>query len=192
MEDNEIVELESVPCDVVRWAVVSVALDDAENIGDVTDRVRGALESAVANEADGQLLACRIVFEGRTELHEQLVASEDQVLAEARASALGLGEEVAWIEKIVIATEAAIDPQILAQREDAIGELQRMLLDAGSDDELLAQIADDIGELVRRLPHEVRADTEDQVLGAAIEGDYVALINNVAPYLSARLIAQED
>ena len=192
VEDNEIVELESVPCDVVRWAVVSVALDDAENIGDVTDRVRGALESAVANEADGQLLACRIVFEGRTELHEQLVASEDQVLAETRASALGLGEEVAWIEKIVIATEAAVDPQTLAQREDAIGELQRMLLDAGSDDELLAQIAGDIGELVRRLPHEVRADTEDQVLGAAIEGDYVALINNVAPYLSARLIAQED
>ena len=191
VEDNEIAELESVPCDVVRWAMLSVPLNEAESIGDVTDRVRGTLESAVANEADGQLLACRIVFEGRTEVHEQLVASEDQVLAEARASALSLGEEVAWVEKIVIATEAVVDPQTLAQREDAIGELQRMLRDAGSDDELLAQIAGDIGELVRRLPHEVRAEVEDQILGAAVEGDYVALINNVAPYLSARLIAQE-
>ncbi len=191
VEDNDIAELEFVPCDVVRWAMLSVPLNDAESIGDVTDRVRVALESAVANEADGRLLACRIVFGGRTEVHEQLIASEDQVLAEARASALGLGDEVAWVEKIVIATEAVVDPQTLAQREDAIGELQRMLRDAGSDDELLAQITGDIGELVRRLPHEVRADVEDQVLRAAVEGDYVALINNVAPYLSARLIAQK-
>ncbi len=71
VEDNEIAELESVPCDVVRWAMLSVPLNEAESIGDVTDRVRGTLESAVANEADGQLLACRIVFEGRTEVHER-------------------------------------------------------------------------------------------------------------------------
>ena len=132
------------------------------------------------------------MFKGRTEVHEQLVASEDQVLAEARASALGLGNEVAWIEKIDIATEAVVDRQTLAQREDAIGELQRMLQDAGTDDELLAQIKSDIGQLVQKLPYEVQMDIEDQVLKSAIEGDYVALINNVAPYLSARLIAQED
>ena len=192
VEEKEITELASLPCDVVRWAVLPVPLNDAESIGDVTDRVRGALESAVANEADGRLLACRIVFKGRTEVHEQLVASKNQLLAEARASALSLGDEVAWVEKIVIATEAVVDPQTLAQRQDAIGELQRMLQDAGSDDGLLAQIAGDIGELVRRLPYEVRTDMEDQVLKSAIEGDYVALINNVAPYLSARLIAQED
>ena len=191
VEEKEITELACVPCDVVRWVVLPVPLNDAESIGDVTDRVRGALESAVANEADGRLLACRIVFEGRTEVHEQLVASEDQVLAEARASALGLGNEVAWIEKIDIATEAVVDRQTLAQREDAIGELQRMLQDAGTDDELLAQIKSDIGQLVQKLPHEVKKDIEDQVLKSAIEGDYVALINNVAPYLSARLIAQE-
>ena len=55
VEEKEITELACVPCDVVRWAVLSVALNDAESIGDVTDRVRGALESAVANEADGRL-----------------------------------------------------------------------------------------------------------------------------------------
>ena len=188
--DNEIADLVSVPCDVVRWAVLSVPLNDADSMGDVTDRVRHALESAVANEADGRLLACRIVLEGRTEVHAQLVASENQVLAEARASALSLGDEVAWSEKVVIATEAA-DPLTLAQREDAIGELQRMLQDAGSDEELLAQIEGNVGELVRRLPHEVRTDIEDQVLKSAVEGDYAALIKDVASYLSARLMAQE-
>ena len=148
VEDNEVVELLSVPCDVVRWVVMPVSLKDAESIADVTDRVRDALESAVANKAQGKLLACRILLEGRTEVHAQLVASEDQVLAEARAGALGLGDEVAWVEKVVIATQPTVDPQSLAQREDAIGELQRMLQDATSDDELLSRLEGDIGELV--------------------------------------------
>ncbi len=191
VEDNEIVDLASVPCDVVRWLVLSVSLSDADSMGDVTERVRDALLSAVANDADGRLLACRVVLEGRTEIHAQLIASEDQVLAQARASALGLGDEVAWIEKVVIATEAVIDPQTLAKREDAIGELQRMLQDAGNDNELLAQIESDVGELVRRLPHELRVDIEDKVLKSAVEGNYAAIISDVAPYLSARLIGQE-
>ncbi len=191
VEDSEVAELEFVPCDVVRWAKLPVPLLGAENFGDVTDRVRDALVSAVASETDGQLLACRIVFQGRTAVHERLVASEDEVLAEARACALGLGDEVAWVEKTVIATEAVVDPQTLAQREDAIGALRRMLADAGSDDALVAQIADKIGELVRRLPPELRKAVEDQVLKAAIGGDYVALIDNVAPYLFARLTTPE-
>lgn len=192
VEDNEVVELQSVPCDVVRWVMLPVSLKDADNIADVIERVRDALESAVANEAQGRLLACRILLEGRTEVHAQLVASEDQVLAEARAGALGLGDEVAWVEKVVIATQPTVDPQSLAQREDAIGELQRMLQDATSDEELRSRLEGDIGELVRRLPHDLRAQIEDQVLKSAIEGDYGALINHVVPYLSARLVAEEN
>ena len=192
VEDSEIVDLEAVPCDVVRWAVLSVPLNDAANLGDVTDSVREALEAAVANQADGRLLACRIRLEGRTEVHAQLIASEEQVLAAARASALGLGDEVAWVEKVVIATNATLDPEILAQREDAIGALQQMLQAATSDEALLAEIEDDISALVRRLPHEIRVDIEDHILKSAVEGEYGALISEVAPYLSARLIAREN
>jgi DNA repair exonuclease SbcCD nuclease subunit len=191
VRDNEIIELEAMPCDVVRWAVLRVSLAGASGMGDVIDRVRQTLETAVANDSNGRLLACRIVLEGRTEVHARLIASEEQLLADARASALGLGEEVAWVEKVTTATQATLDPQALAQREDAIGELQRMLQDAKSDRELLAQIEGDIGELVRRLPHEVRTDIDDDLLKSAIAGDYDALIKDVGPYLSARLLAGE-
>ena len=191
VEDSEIVDLAAIPCDVVRWVVLRVPLNGADNMGEVTDRVRDTLETAVANEADGRLLACRIMLEGRTGVHAQLLASEDQILAEARASALGLGDEVAWVEKVAIATEPTVDPGTLAQREDAIGELQQMLQAAASDEDVLAEIEGDIGELARRLPHEVRADIEDQVLKSAVEGEYATLISKVASYLSARLIAQE-
>lgn len=189
VRDQEIIELEAMPCDVVRWAVLPVSLAGASGMGDVADRVRQRLETAVANDSDGRLLACRIVLEGRTEVHARLIASGEQLLADARASALGLGDEVAWVEKVTTATEAMLDPQALAQREDAIGELQRMLEDAKSDASVLAQIEGDVGELVRRLPHEVRTDIDDDILKSAIAGDYDALIRHVGPYLSARLIA---
>jgi DNA repair protein SbcD/Mre11 len=192
VEDGEVVAIDSVFCDVVRWAVVTVPLDDAANIGDVKDRIRDALELAVAKEADGRLLACRLVLTGRTEFHQRLVISEQEILAEARASALGLGDEIAWIERVVIDTKPTIDPQMLAQRKDAIGELQRMLQEAGADQVLLAQIEGDIGELVRRLPHEIRTDVEDQTLKMAMKGDYAALVAEVAPYLSARLDVPEN
>ena len=191
VEDNEIIDLKSVSCDVVRWAVLSVPLDGVDSIGNVFDRIRDELESAVANESDGRLLVCRIVLQGRTEVHPQLVTSWDKILAEARASALGLGDEVAWVEKVIIATEATLDAQTLARREDAIGELQLMLEEASGDEELLAQIESDIGELVRRLPHEVRSEIEDNALKSAVEGGYVALISDVTPYLSAYLTGRE-
>ena len=192
VEDGETADVSPVSCDVVRWAVVPVALNDASSMSDAYDRIREALEEAVASRAEGRLLACRLQLQGRTDIHNQLVASEDQVLAEARASALGLGDEAAWIEKIVVATEPTVDPKTLAEREDAIGELQRMLAEAGSDIDLLEQIESDIGELVRRLPHEVRADIDDEILKAAIKGDHAGVIAEVTPYLSSRLIAQED
>ena len=70
--------------------------------------------------------------------------------------------------------------------------LTRMLQDAASDDELLSRLEGDIGELVRRLPHDLLVQIEDQVLKSAIDGDYDTLINHVAPYLSARLMAEEN
>ncbi|MBC8790517.1 MAG: DNA repair exonuclease [Tagaea sp. CACIAM 22H2] len=191
VENRDVVELTTIPCDVVRWAVLTVPVDSAENLGEVIDRIRTAVEVA-ADEADGRLLACRIVLEGRTAVHGQLVASEDRLLAEARAGALRLGDDVAWVEKVIARTQPKVDAKTLAEREDAIGELQRLLQDATGDVDLLARIKDDIGKLVRQLPHEVRGDIGDSVLKVTVDGDYAALIGEVSPYLSARLTAQED
>lgn len=191
VEDGDIVELSMIPCDVVRWAVLSVPLADVERFGDVIDRIDDAVEAAIPT-ANGQLLACRIVLEGRTAIHDQLFASEDRMLAEARARALGLGDEVAWVEKVVISTQGEVDAETLAEREDAIGDLQRLLQEATIDKDLLVQIEDDIGKLVRQLPHEVRGNIDDGVLKAVVDGDFTALINEVSPYLSARLTAPEE
>ena len=188
VEDNEIVDCAFAPCDTVRWTALRLPVNEARHMADIHDRIRHALEMTVADEADGRLLVCRIVLEGRTALHNRLLASEEQLLEEARAGALGLGDEVARVEKLIIDTAA---PPAVAAPEDALGALEGMLRDAGTDSQLLGRIQEDVGELVRRLPPEVRAEMEDGTMKSAVEGDYEALVESAAPYLFARLTAAE-
>ena len=109
-------------------------------------------------------------------------------LAEAKAAALGLGEEVAWIERLVIGTAS---PETAASHKDALGDLQRMIESAASDAELQARLATDLGDLVRKLPHDIRTDADDAVLKAAIDGNIAGLIAHGGAYLSARLAAEK-
>lgn len=192
--DGEIADDAFVPCDVVRWAVVPVAVNGAGGMDEVAGRVRQALESAVAEQADGRLLACRVILTGRTELYARLLASEEQTLAEARAAALGLSGGSAWVEKVKIEAEPAAAEQSAAERGDAVGELLRMLPEAGNDNDLLArfQNKDGIGGLVQSLPFEAREEIEDGIMRAAVDGDYAALIKHAKPYLSALLTSPEE
>ena len=192
VENGEITDLVNVHSDVVRWAAVTVDLRNTTSFDEVLDRIRDAIENAVANFAGGRLLACRILLRGRTEFHEQLLADGDPLLSEARSIALGLGEETAWVEKVVVETEPVISPETMEQREDAVGDLLRMLQGAGSDADLLSRLETDIGGMVRRLPPEVRSAVEDTVLRAAIDRDHSALIAGVTPFLSARLLGGQD
>lgn len=190
VELGEVVEVAALTLDVVRWAVLDVDVAAAGSTVDVVDLMREALAQA-AGDADGRLLSARIVLQGRTELHSQLVTDIENLTAEARAAALGLGDEVAWVERVAARTTPVADTAALAVREDTLGDLQRMLKEAVADEELLVRLKANIGELIGKLPHEVRNGCEDEVLGAAAAGDYAALIGQVTPYLNARLTAED-
>jgi DNA repair exonuclease SbcCD nuclease subunit len=193
VQDGEIGEVAMISSDVVRWCLVPVALDAAASVAEVLERIRAGVEESVAGQAEGRLLACRVVLQGRTPMHARLVGAEEYLLAEARAIALGLGADLAWVEQVKVATQPVLDVGTLAARSDALGELQRMLDEAGGDPDLLAQLAEDPGQMLLRLPHEVRADAEeDSVLRAALEGNQQTLVASVLPYLTSRLTAEED
>ena len=189
--DGEVAELALFEADIVRWAVIPVAVDGYSGVADVVDAMRNVIEQVVAGGSDRRLLVGNVRLQGRTELHDQLVASAEHLLAEARGVALGLGDEVAWVERLVVATEPVVDRATLAAREDAMGELQRILIGAEHDPEVLEAMKTEIGDFIRDLPHEVRADAEDEILKAAIAGDHVGLIGRVTDYLTARIAGEE-
>nr|ADI20827.1 hypothetical protein [uncultured alpha proteobacterium EF100_102A06] len=45
---------------------------------------------------------------------------------------------------------------------------------------------------MRKLPHEVREDIDDDLLKAALDGEYVQLMTNIMPFLTARLTTQGE
>ena len=136
VEVGEVVEVAALTFDVVRWAVLHVDVAAAGSIVDVVDLMRQALAQGVAS-ADGRLLSARIVLQGRTQLHSQLVTDVDNLTAEARATALGLGDEMAWVERVAVRTTPVADISALVAREDTLGDLQRMLKEAIADEDLL-------------------------------------------------------
>jgi exonuclease SbcD len=188
VESGQVEEISSLHVDCVRWTHLPVPVGQCNTLADAVDRVREAIEQTVETDAQGRLLACRIELTGQTGLHGELLACADQLLAEARAAALGLGEEAAWIERLIIATAT---PVTAVSHKDALGDLQRMIESAGSDAELQARLSADLSDLVRKLPHDVRTDADDPVLKAAIDGNIAGLIAHGGAYLSARLAAEK-
>ena len=187
VEDGVVGSLEPFYVDVVRWALVEIGMDGTENIGDANDRIREGLEKAVEEQADGRLLACRIAVSGRTPAHDSLLASHEELLAEARASAAGLGDEVAWVEKLVISTAPPVDSAPDSAVADAVGDVAL----AQQDEALLRDLKDQIAPFVRRLPAEVRDTAEGELLRAAKSHDFAKLIELARPFAMARLMRHE-
>jgi DNA repair exonuclease SbcCD nuclease subunit len=192
VEEGEITDFTTIHCDVVRWSRLLVPVDDCDRATEVSDRVRQSIERAVAAEADGRLLACRIELTGTSNIHGELLASTERLTAEAQAAALGVGDDAAWVERLIVSTHSRRDPSVTADQQDALGDLRNMLADAGKDEDLLQQLASDIGELSRKLPADLREGVEDAALKAAIDGDYADVIDHVHDYLSARFVVSGD
>lgn len=190
VEDGQVADIAPVEVDVVRWMHVAVPVDDISSAGEVIDRLTQVIEESV-NNAAGRLIACRIELTGRTGLHDYLLSSRKQLDAEARAAALTFGDEAAWIERLVISTEAAAGRRA-GDGGNAPDDFAAILGEAANDPALVSQFETELGELVRKLPHDIRADADDGMLRAAVSGDYSGLVSEASRYLKARLAAEGE
>lgn len=185
--DGEIQEVAPLSTDVVRWARISIPVEACSQLIDVTDSLRLALEKTIATEADGRLLACRVELLGKSSLHEKLLGSSEQIIADARALALGFGEDAIWIEKVVFSTTPMTVPGSNLAGEDSFDDLHRILNEAKDDIALVEKIRAEVGELVQKLPHELRVGADDPLLKLAIDGDYAGLVAQMPAYVAARI-----
>ena len=188
VEEGEITEVEQFHVDIVRWATVEVSAEGCSSIQDIADRIRDCIELAVSERGDGRMLACRIKVTGRSEAHGKALAAREELLAEAKAAAAGLGEELAWVEKVVVNTQAARDNATTPDLANTVGDITQ----ARHDEALISDLRSQIGVLVSRLPPELRHKPEDPLLRKAIEGDYEGLIELAEPYAMARVLDSGD
>ncbi len=184
VEDGAVRAVEHMALDVVRWELLLCKVDHCETLVDVHSEVRACVERAVGERADGRLLACRIEITGRAAAHHAVLAAREELLAEARAAALGLGAESAWVEKVITKTRIPRGKKLDPSLVEAMGSLE----DARSDEALLNELRDRFRIFVARLPHEVRDGADSPLLASAASTDMRALVELARPYALARLL----
>ena len=151
------IEAEFVALDVVRWSQVVVALDGIDRLDALSEAFHIALEPALLGAAD-RLHAVRVTLTGSTELHRIEANQPGTLNAAVQAAAQDVSGAEIWIEQVRLELTAPLDRTQAALREDAVGELLR-LVDAivGDDAELELWGQKELGDLLGAMPPEVAA-----------------------------------
>jgi DNA repair exonuclease SbcCD nuclease subunit len=151
------IEAEPVVLDVVRWSQVAVPLNGVDRLEALNETFRKALEPLLTGATD-RLHAVRVTLSGSTELY-RLEADQPGTLAAAvHAAAQDIGETEVWIEQVRLDLSHPQDRTLVAQRQDAVGELVRLVDSILNDEtELLRRVQAELGELLGSLPQEVAA-----------------------------------
>ena len=186
-------EAEFVALDVVRWNQVVVPLDGLDRLEGLGDAFRKALEPALVGAAD-RLHAVRVTLTGSTALH-QLEANQPGTLAAAvQAAAQDVSDAEVWIEQVRLELTTPMNRIEAAQRQDAVGELIRLVDSiAGDDAELASRSRSELGDLLHALPSEVTTGvTTGDVLQLDNSADLRALLTDAEATVLARLTAAVD
>jgi DNA repair exonuclease SbcCD nuclease subunit len=176
-DDSAVTDVRHAALDVVRWQRVPLSLAEDDGVDDLYDKARLALARA-RDDADGRLLAARLVIEGATRAHAQLAADRDRVVNQLRSFSLDWLDEL-WLEKIELHTRPAVAVDELRASEGFVGELLRSVAAARQDRELAAELRAQLGPLVEKLGEE---------LGATDVLDVAALLDEVEARLVAELV----
>ena len=159
VDGDTILSVEHRDLDVLRWAQIEVRATDADE-DQLFTRVHDAVETA-ATEADGRLVAIRLMVHGETPLHRTLIAERERMVNEFRAIVIDAALNQAWLERVKFETNAPADVTRLLARDDAVGGLLRSLRSLPGDQEALTSLADELADLKRKLPADVAADDFD-------------------------------
>jgi exonuclease SbcD len=151
------------PLDVLRWFKVPVAVEPDDDDLRLFDRAADALQALAAQHPE-RLLAVRVLLQGSTRLHENLVTGDlvDRLHEHLRTQ--GPAGDVCWIERIDVQTTIPVDLDRLRQGQDLLGELLRDLRALQDDPDA------DLTELAAALaPLESKAGVELRQTGFKID-----------------------
>jgi DNA repair exonuclease SbcCD nuclease subunit len=171
---NDSLEVENVDwhtLDVVRWRVLEIDLVGLEEESEALTRVTQSMTNAVS-EAEGRLVAARIVCTGATPLHGSLHRETQRWRAELMGRAQDQGEAAIWIERIKVSTSPVYDLAQLAER-DALTKIVLETLEQARVES--GNLPDEIKEMLGVLPSEIRSEVESDWTG----DDSVAVLEDV-------------
>jgi exonuclease SbcD len=159
VENGEVSLVESRELDVVRWAVVHVDLSKAQDADASVDIVCQALAEEL-DQTGNRFLVARLILEGASPAHPALSARPEHWMQQYRAQASSLSSPGVWLEKVKFETTRLVDLEAQLGRDDALGDLLRLI--AGLEDAPLEleAFAEEFADLRRKLPPELTEGDE--------------------------------
>ena len=132
-------------------------LDGVDRLESLNEAFARALEPVLAGTTD-RLHAVRVTLTGSTLLHGLEAAQPGTLAAAMHAAAQDIGTAEIWIEQVRLDLSTPLDRARAAQRQDAVGELVRLVdTIAGDDQELMRRAQVELGDLLGAMPAEVTA-----------------------------------
>jgi DNA repair exonuclease SbcCD nuclease subunit len=189
VEGVRVAAVHPVAVDVVRWEICEVDASAAASADDVVDLAGSMLEQCL-EQAEGRLIAARIVIRGATRAHLPLRGDPERWIGEIRARGIELCGSGLWIEQVRLETRTELDFERLRSRDDPAGHLARALHDLRADVPRLGELLGNFAELRQKLPNELRTAP----LGLALDDPEVlrAALDDVEQILLPRLLSLEE
>lgn len=188
VSDGRVQRIEPLAVDTMRWTQLTLDVSGAESLNDLARAAREQFDTAVG-EADGRVVAARVLLTGRTSLHSQIFRRQDEVRAHLLAVVQqGLGDRL-WLEKVKTSTQPMRSAEEIAAQSDSLAALQKLLADAADDPDLHESLKKVLGGVPAALPNEVRADLE--VIDLIDKGLWGEFVRRAAPSLIEALAAGE-
>lgn len=149
------IEAESVLLDVVRWHQVPISLEGVERLATLPELFRAAVEPLLLGAAD-RLNAIRVMLSGATDLNRLEARQPGTLAAAVQAAAQDVSEAEIWVEQVRLDLSTPMDRGQAAHRQDAVGDLIRLVDSIAVDDaELKRWVEAELGGLFASIPPEV-------------------------------------
>ncbi|WP_295453624.1 DNA repair exonuclease [uncultured Thiodictyon sp.] len=179
---------ECVPLALVRWDQLRLDLTGMDRLESLGAAFREALVPRLAGAGD-LLHAVRVTLTGCTGLYALEAERPGTLEANIRAAAQDVAAAEVWIEQVRVDLTPPLDREQMARREDAMGELVR-LVDAlhGSPGALADLAQTQLGGLLNALPPEVAGDEVPRLDRTA---DLLDLLRDAEATVLARLAAAQ-
>lgn len=180
--DRQVVSVERIELDVIRWAVVDVNCTGART-DDIDAHIRAALVSAHSKTAAGRPLVVRLHLDGESEdagaLRERAAALRD----DARAIAASISADL-WIEKVRVRLS---EPRAEAA-PDMADDLSALINEASASEDLIAALREDLSSFLSSAEASLgKADADDELRLAANSGDWKRILETATMTLKSRL-----
>jgi exonuclease SbcD len=151
VEDDAIVDVQHRDLDVVRWQSCVVDVSPCQNLESVYDMVRQEM-ARCRDQADGRILAIRIILAGDTAVHGDLHGRSFLLTEELRGLAAALGE--VWLEEVRLITTPQTYRQASGADDTPLAGLLRTVEEVVAGEDLLS-LAPELALLRSKLPAEL-------------------------------------